>query len=457
MKRIVLISFAVALLGLVAACGGGEEKEAEAPSPPSGPVTVTFWHNFTASNIDTLQRLVDRFQASQDEVRVNLVYQGNYDDLLNKLLASFGSGNLPALTVAGEIDTRLMMDSGETMPVQRFVDEDDYDLSDFVPRAMEYYTVEGELQCVPLNPSVNLLYYNKVAFREVGLDPEAPPATLDEVRADAEKLVTRDDAGNLVRTGIALEVAPWYVENLLVMDGTLYADNANGREAPATQVLFDNEPTHELFRWWNDMIQDELAISVGRNPTAADHFLAVAGGQAAMTIGGSGALRTIIDVLEAGGVEGVEMGVAPMPSLPDSVAGPPPGDGCFWILSSRPEAEQEAAWTFLKWLMEPEQQAEWFAGTGFLAIRQSAYDLPAAQEATDKYSGFRIAAESLARGPTEPETLGPVIGAFPQVREALATAIEEMILAGKDPDQALADAAAESNQVIQDYNERLGN
>ncbi len=452
MKRIVFLVLTLAAFTTLAACGGGEE----APAAPSGPVAITFWHNFTASNIDTLQRLVDRYNVSQDEVRVSLVYQGNYDDLLNKVLASFGTGNLPTMTVAGEIATRLMVDSGETVPVQRFVDDEDYDLSDFVPRAIEYYTVEGDLQCIPLNVSVNLLYYNKIAFREAGLDPEQPPRTLDEVRAAAEKLVARDSAGNAARAGIALEIAPWYVENLLVMHGDLYADNANGREAPATQVLFDDEPMRTLFRWWQDMIADGLAINVGRNPTGADHFLAVAAGDAEMTIGASGALRSIIDILEAGQVEGIEMGVGAMPGLPDSVAGPPPGDGCFWILSSRPEAEQEAAWKFLKWLMEPEQQAEWFAGSGYLAIRTSAYDLPAAQEAMEKYPGFRVAAESLAYGPTEPETLGPVIGAFPQVREALSKAAEQMVLDSKDPDQALADAAAESNQAIEEYNQRLG-
>ena len=452
MKRIVFLVLALAVLTPLSACGDGEE----APAGPSGPVAITFWHNFTASNIDTLQRLVDRYNLSQDEVRVSLVYQGNYDDLLNKLLASFGTGNLPTMTVAGEIATRLMVDSGETVPVQRFVDDEDYDLRDFVPRAIEYYTVEGDLQCIPLNVSVNLLYYNKIAFREAGLDPEQPPRTLDEVRAAAEKLVTRDSAGNAARAGIALEIAPWYVENLLVMHGDLYADNANGREAPATKVLFDDEPMRDLFRWWQDMIADGLAINVGRNPTGADHFVAVAAGQAEMTIGSSAALRSIIDVLEAGEVEGVELGVGLMPGLPDSIAGPPPGDGCFWILSSRPEAEQEAAWKFLTWLMEPDQQAEWFAGSGYLAIRKSAYDLPAAQEAMEKYPGFRVAADGLAYGPTEPETLGPVIGAFPQVREALAKAAEQMILASKDPDQALADAAAESNRAIEEYNQRLG-
>ena len=453
MKRKVVTGAVLALAVLLAACGGGEGEE----RPPSaGPVAITFWHNLTASNLDTIDRLVSRFNSSQDQVRVSLVYQGNYDDILNKLLASFGTGDVPALVVEGEITTRLMMDSGETVPVQRFVDEDDYDLSDFEPRAIQYYTVEGDLQCIPLNVSVNLLYYNKVPFREAGLDPERPPGTLDELRDVSQRLLVRDASGNVTRAGIALEIGPWYVENLLVMHGDLYADNANGREAPATKVLFNNESMRQFFRWWRDMIGDGLAINVGRNPKGPEHFLAVAAGRATMAIGSSGALRSIFDVLQGGQVQGVELGVGPMPALAGSIAGPPPGDGCVWMLGSRPKEEQEAAWTFLKWLLEPEQQAEWFAGSGFLAIRRSAYDLPAAQEAMEKYPGFRVAVEGLEKGPTEPETLGPVIGAFPQVREAIAVAAEQMILDSKDPEQALADAAAEADRAISEYNQRVG-
>jgi len=74
----------------------------------------------------------------------------------------------------------------------------------------------------------------------------------------------------------------------------------------------------------------------------------------------------------------------------------------------------------------------------------------------ENYPGFRVAVEGLERGPAKPETLGPVIGAFPQVREALAKAAEQMILGSKDPDQALKDAAAESDRAISEYNQRLG-
>ena len=58
---------------------------------------------------------------------------------------------------------------------------------------------------MPLCAGVPLLYYNKVVFREVGLDPEKPPRDLEEVRQYSEKILKRDGAGNVVRSGIALE------------------------------------------------------------------------------------------------------------------------------------------------------------------------------------------------------------------------------------------------------------
>ena len=196
----------------------------------SGPVTINVWHTMTASNQDTLKSLVDRFNSSQNEVRVNLVYQGTPDECLTKVLAVLGTSDVPAVVQLLDIHTRLMVDSGEIVPVQDFIDRENYDLSDFEPRAVEYYTLEGKLQSMPFNVSTNILIYDKNAFRDAGLDPEKPPATLDEVRQYSEKLLRRDGAGNVVRSGIALDVGPWYLENMLVMHGDLYANNENGRE-----------------------------------------------------------------------------------------------------------------------------------------------------------------------------------------------------------------------------------
>jgi sn-glycerol 3-phosphate transport system substrate-binding protein len=103
-----------------------------------------------------------------------------------------------------------------------------------------------------------------------------------------------------------------------------------------------------------------------------------------MAFGSSLALRSVLGVLEAG-VQGVELGVGPFPAVPGGTGKPGIFGRALWILSQRPEAEQEAAWKVARWLAEPEQQAELFAGSGYLPVRPSALDLDASRQVLQKY------------------------------------------------------------------------
>ena len=195
------------------------------------------------------------------------------------------------------------------------------------------------------------MYYNKIPFREVGLDPEQPPKDLDEARAASEKLVQRDPAGNVTRYGFALDIAPWYVELTLAGAGELYVNNDNGRAGVATEVAFDNEAGQKLFQWWHDMVHDGLMLNVGWDPTGANALLAVGARKAVMVLSTSAAMRSIVDVL-ARGLEGVDLGVAPVPGIPGKVPEGSPGvySRSLSIMSARPQAERDAAWKFIKWL-----------------------------------------------------------------------------------------------------------
>jgi sn-glycerol 3-phosphate transport system substrate-binding protein len=131
------------------------------------------------------------------------------------------------------------------------------------------------------------------------------------------------------------------------------------------------------------------------------------------------------------------------------------GGASLWIIKSRPEAEQEAAWKFIKFLVEPAQQADWYAGTGYFPIRHLAYEEPAARDVESSHPYFRIAPEHLAAGARNRATQGALLGPFPQVREAVATAIEEMIVGSRSPADALDDAARKATEIIRDYNQRV--
>jgi sn-glycerol 3-phosphate transport system substrate-binding protein len=448
--------FFAAILSLVlAACGGGGQSTPKEAA--SGPVNITFWHSETASNNDNLVKLVDRFNASQNEVKVQAIYQGSAKDLSLKLIAGMPSGNVPTIAYQAEAQTQPMIDSGQITPIQEYIDRDKYDLSDFAPAAIAYYTVNNTLYAMPCGIVVPLMYYNKIPFREVGLDPDQPPRDLDEVRAASEKLVQRDSAGNVTRYGFVLDVSPWFLELTLAGAGELYVNNDNGRNGFTTEVTFDNEAGQKLFQWWYGMVHDGLLLNVGWDPTGANGLLAVGAKRAVMVISTSSALRSIVDVL-AKGLEGIELGVAPVPGIPGEVPEGSPGvySRSLWIMSARPKAEQDAAWKFIKWLVEPEQQAEWFAGSGYLPVRNSAYDQPAAKDIIAQYPDFQIPVDLFAKTATTMAALGPLLGPFQQVRDAVKSAIESMLSGNASPDEALAAAVKNGNAAIEDYNRRMG-
>jgi sn-glycerol 3-phosphate transport system substrate-binding protein len=451
--RLVLV-LAVCLVLPIVACGGGDQGGQGTAA--AGPVEVTFWHSEVASSLDSLQALARRFNGSQNEVKVKLAYQGYPDDNMAKVLSSLGGGDLPTIAYLEEVQAQRLIDTGAFQPVQDFVDREKYDLSDFDPKAIQYYRVDGKLWAMPISITVPLLYYNKVAFREAGLDPDKPPKDLDELREVSQKFVKRDAHGNLTRTGISLNILPWYLEVHMGEHDDLYVNNGNGREGRATAVEFNGPTGQALFQWWHDMIKEGLAINVGRDPSESNALLALGAGQAVMTWSSSGALRSVVDVLEGGLAQTpVELGIAAMPAVPGGSGHTATYSRSLWFPKSRPEAEQEAGWKFVKWLMEPEQQAEWFAGSGWLPVRNSSYDLPPAQEIMAKYPGFRTAMEIFLRSPTTPATVGPLVGPFNEVREAVLRGLEEMVVRNKDPIEALDDAAKEANQIIEDYNRRV--
>jgi len=175
-----------------------------------------------------------------------------------------------------------------------------------------------------------------------------------------------------------------------------------------------------------------------------------------MTFGSAAALRSVVDVVESGLAQTqVALGVANRPGMPGGSGLPGIYGRALWILNSRPKAEQEAAWKFIKWLMEPEQQAEWYAGSGYLPVNTSAFELPPAKEMEAKYPQFKTAAQLYLAASSAPDALGPLLGPQLDVSQSVFSAVEEMLLQNKDPVAAIDDAAKEANATIEDYNRRI--
>jgi sn-glycerol 3-phosphate transport system substrate-binding protein len=445
---------------LVMACSGGTSSSSVSTDCPIGlvdkadkPVQITLWHAMSTANRDTLERMVTEFNASHPKVQVQAVYQGTYDENLSKYFTALKGGDLPDIVQIEDTGTQRMIDSGSVVRAQDCIDATHYDLSDFVDRVIAFYSVNGKLWPYPFNVSNPVLYYNKTAFAKAGLDPEKPPATLAEVRQDAQKIV---DAG-AARHGIAVEESPWYFEQWLAKAGQPYVDNDNGRSARATSVLFDSDSGRALFEWLGSMVSSGLEVNVGRNSSGADAFLTIGSGDSAMAIGTSAGLRSVFGVLESGQFPDVSVGVGPMPGLtePDA-AGISVGGASLFLVNKSSPVEQEAARIFVEWLNEPPQQGEWHIGSGYIPTRKSAASEPDVQKLWAESPQFRVAWDQLRAGQTVVASSGSVVGAYKEVRDAVVKGMEEMWLQGKDPDAALADAAKQADDAIKAYNDRIG-
>jgi sn-glycerol 3-phosphate transport system substrate-binding protein len=416
------------------------------------PVQLSMWHSMTRANEQTLQGLVDQFNSSQSDVKVNLVNQIDYVQTFNKYKAGLGTGDLPDIVQLQETDQQQMIDTGTVLPASVCAKADKYSFSDFLPRVISYFTVQGKQYAMPFNTSGPVLYYNKKAFGAAGLDPNSPPSTLADVRAAAEKL-----KANGVPAPLGLKVEPGFFEHWRGLANTQYVDHSNGRKARATKAVYDDATGRQIYTWLSGMVKDGLATT---NPDLGtgtfDNLLGIQSGSHAMAFDTSAALGTIKAVLSGPNAPDVELGVAPLPSPGPKKGGVLVSGGELFMVNKSSPAKQAAAWQFLKFLDSPENGATWAIGTGYMPIRKDAASSSAMQQYWQANPEFKVAYDQLATGPTTVATSGSVIGNYTGVRDAMRDAENTMFLNGTDPKAALKNASKNAAAAMQDYNQKLG-
>lgn len=430
----------------------------DALAKANGTVNITFWHAMTNENEKVLQALTDTYNGKQAKVKVTLVNQTGYEANIDAYRTA-SKADRPAVVQMPEYVLQQITDSKAIIPVQSCIDAEKYVMTDYVERDVAFYTVSGALQTMPFNVSDPVLFYNKAMFTKAGLDPNKPPATVQELHDAASKLVSTGTA----KFGIAFDSGfdgggGWFIEQWRAKAGQLTIDNDNGRTARATKVTFNDQPTADLMTQLQSMVKDGSAINVG----SADHFenlLKMADQQepAGMTIASSGALSSVLSVIAGGGVKGLtptDLGIAPMPG-PSGDGGVLPGGASLWLTKDKSAEEIAAAWDFTKYLTSPEAQATWAAGSGYLPVRKSAVDQA---ELKDRYTSqpiYKVGYDSLLAGAVNAATTGPVSGPQRQIRQAMAKAVQS-VFDGADVKTALSTAESESNALLADYAKRTG-
>lgn len=422
------------------------------PQPP-GSIKVTFWYGLGGLLGNVVQQTVNLYNSSQDTYYVEAIFQSSYDDTINKINAGLASGDLPDVVQVFEAGTQRMIDTGRITPVQDLLARDGLldIIDDLEPAVRANYTVNNILYSMPFNSSTAMLYINRAAFIEAGLDPDKKIWTYDEI-IEAARALTVKDGDTTTRYGLAVYPEGWFFEQIHAVHDTFYGIPDNGRGAERlAQYTFNGEVGVGYFEFLKTMIDEGTAIYYGPGGGAAAGA-AYANGQVAMTFASIASLRTLIASAERAGA-GVEVDVIMMPRRPDATGRTIVGGASLWVTNTNSPEAQEGAWDFVKWSVQPEVQAFWAANTGYYPVRLASYELPEMQTALVEFPQFQVAIDSIRSGEISDANSAHISGTFVSMRQNVITAMDDFF-SGRvaSAQQALDRAAQDATEFLEEYN-----
>ncbi|GGE87376.1 ABC transporter substrate-binding protein [Stappia taiwanensis] len=385
---------------------------------------------------ETIQSLTDEYVAANPDVTIDAVYTGSYQDTVAKVITAARGGNPPQLSVILSVDMFTLIDEDLIMPFDDYLpgEEGKAWLDGFYPAFMENSQTGGKTYGIPFQRSTPVLYWNKEAFKEAGLDPETPPATWDEMVEYSQKLVQKDASGNVTRWGVRIPSSgfPYWLFQGLTTENDVILANADGNK-----TNFDDPKVVEALQYMVDLsgkygVMAPGIIEWGATPKAFFE------GQTAMMWTSTGNLTNVRTNAP------FEFGVAMLPA--NKRRGAPTGGGNFYLLKGATDEQAQAAVDFVKWITAPEQSAKWTMATGYVAPRAETWETDTMKAYAADFPPVLVARDQLEHAVAELSTYQNqrVTSIF---NDALAAAITGQ----KDPEAALKEAQSKADAILAEY------
>ena len=115
------------------------------------------------------------------------------------------------------------------------------------------------------------------------------------------------------------------------------------------------------------------------------------------------------------------------------------------------DEQLDATWRFYQHLSTPEMSILWHKGTGYFPATNEAVQALEDEGWFEENPNFRTAFDQILAGENTLESAGVLLGDFVLIRDIVGAAIEDVVVNGVDPQEALDFATEETNQVLTDY------
>lgn len=401
------------------------------------PIEVQFYYPVAVGGpiTKTIDGYAAEFNKAYPQYKIVPIYAGTYQETIVKALTAHKSGKAPATSVLLSTDMFTLIDEDAIAPIDDFIktEEDKAWLKGFYPAFMANSQTGGKTWGVPFQRSTVVMYYNKDAFKEAGLDPNKAPQNWAELKEAAHKLTKKDANGNVMQYGIQIPstgFAYWMLQTFTTPNDVLLANEAG------TQVTLDNHKVIEALEYWVNLAKEGVhpkgVVEWGTTPK---DFMEK---KAAIIVTTTGNLTNIKNNAK------FDFGVAQIAG--NIRKGSPTGGGNFYIFKNAPKEQQEAAFKFAQWITQPERAAHWSMDSGYVAVSPAAYNTPTLKKYGEDFPAALVARDQLPVSVAEFST-----HENQRVTKTLNDAIQAALNGTKTPAQAMKDAQREADRILRSY------
>lgn len=374
-KRLSAVSM-IAGLSVLTACGGnsasgnvtaadGAATVPAANAAPAGgaPVTIEFWYGLGGKLGENMESLIQKFNASQQEVIVKGIVQADYTETEQKLQAAIATGQVPAAVLSSNIDWAR---KGYFAAMDELIaGQPDFNQADFVQTFLSQGQVDGKQYFLPMYGTTQVMYYRKDAFEKAGIDA-SQIKTWEDLAAAAKKMTVTEGG----KTSFYGWEPMWGSGNMI--DAVL-SKGGNILSEDGKTVTIDSPEWIETWDFFRQSIHEDKTMRIHSGGQGWEYWYKtiddVMKGQAAGYTGSSGDQGdldfSIVSAMEQPGWAGAGEG---KPVAQAIMAGIPAKAG---------DAEQQAAMKWLAYFTNSENTAFWSINTGYISVRQSALEDPA--------------------------------------------------------------------------------
>ncbi len=285
------------------------------------------------------------------------------------------------------------------------------------------------------------MFNNMDMLNEAGITE--PPATWADVETACAAVMALDTPPSGC---ITWPNHSWFVEQTLGQQGELLASADNGRTGRATEVYLESDGMMNYLEWWKSLNDAGYYTYTGLQRDWDGTSNAYLAEEVAMLVYSSSDTTFFDTNAEFTNVASF------MPSDGDvDYVGNLIGGATIWMLDGMETTTEDGALAFLNFFSNPANAAAWHQLTGYIPITQDAVDLLESEGWYDESPNSKVASDQLAAAKNTPASLGALLGNFVGIRDVITLAIEDILVNDLDVATRMADAQAEAQKSLSEY------